>query len=79
LRWFRAEDHYEQLVADAMGLAERVTQVYSVLDLFGASRRVARTWERENYCAIGFDIKLSSLHDICSKTGFQILLTMGMQ
>ena len=78
-RWFRAEDHYHQLVADARGLAERVNQVYSVLDLFGASKRVARTWERENYCAIGFDIKICSTHDLCSRMGFKILLTMGMQ
>lgn len=50
-----------------------------MLDLFGASTRVARTFIRGGYAAVSFDIKLSPKHDITCAFGFRVLCTMAMQ
>lgn len=57
----------------------KVPKIYSVLDLFGASKRVAKTWIENGYSAVAYDIKISATHDICTEAGFKELITMGMQ
>ena len=78
-RWYRPEDHFEHLLQYAQALDGRVAKIYSVLDLFGASQRVANTWIRNGYSAVAFDIKISANHDICTEAGFKELLSMAMQ
>ena len=49
------------------------------LDIFGASGRIKRTWEDAGFASLGFDVKISADHDLCSETGFFTLLHMGLQ
>lgn len=60
-------------------LASQTRRVYQVIDLFGASQKVSNTWKQEGFNAAGYDIKLSTSHDICSENGFRELLKMGCQ
>ena len=78
-RWYRPEDHFDSLLEYAKDLVENVPKTYAVLDLFGASQRVANTWIRNGYSAVAFDIKISASHDICTEAGFKKLLEMAMQ
>ena len=66
------------MVTWARSTSARVARVYHVLDLFGASRKVSRQWEREGFNPASYDIKLSSTDDICSEAGFKHLLTLGL-
>jgi len=50
-----------------------------VLDLFGASQSVGKTWSKAGYKALCFDIKLSQDNDIVSEVGFKGLLRGGLQ
>ena len=47
---------------------------FHVLDIFGASRRVASAWESQGYRGWSFDVKLDRGHDIVSELGFKLLL-----
>ena len=49
------------------------------LDIFGASGRIKQTWEDAGFASLGFDVKISEDHDLCSETGFYTLLHMGLQ
>ena len=60
----------------ASGVVERA---YQCLDLFGASQRVQKTWERSGYKGLAYDIKLCKDHDLVSELGFKTLLYMGLQ
>lgn len=69
-------------MADLMAFAfecRNLDQCFFCLDLFGASGRVAATWGKHGFPAIGFDIKLSQQDDIVSMLGFKRLITMAMQ
>ena len=79
IRWFRAEDHMVELkhfVDVQMGVLVRALHC---VDCFGASGRIRQTWEKAGFSALGFDIKLSQGHDLCSESGLKTLLTMGLQ
>ena len=52
-------------------------QTLHCLDLFGASGRVARTWSKAGYQSVGYDVKISRTHDICTETGMKVLLSMA--
>ena len=58
--------------------ATTVVPQYHVMDLFGASRKVATEWTAAGFGAIGYDIQFGANCDICSKSGFQRLLEMGL-
>ena len=75
--WFHAENHIHEMTSYASQMV--IEQQYHVLDLFGASQRIAQTWIDHGYRGVSFDINLSALHDICSKTGFKVLLSYAMQ
>lgn len=79
LRWYRPEDHLAEVEEYVTYLRRTVTPTWSVLDLFGASRRVAKAWSREGYSSVSFDIKLSQTHDLCTQVGFFQLLKYGME
>ena len=53
--------------------------MFDVLDVFGASCRIAETWRAAGYRAFSYDIKLSKNHDICTEDGFKLLLWKTMQ
>ena len=76
-RWYRAEDHAEELVQYLEQMAMQSAQTLHCLDLFGASGRVARTWREAGYQSVGYDVKISRTHDICTETGFKMLLSMA--
>ena len=52
-------------------------KVYDVLDLFGATQKVSRTFASAGHTAISFDIKLSSTQDLVSEGGFRELLDIS--
>ena len=56
-----------------------VARIYDCLDMFGASQRVAQTWQDAGYRAIAFDVKLSRSHDLCSQKGVKVLLRMALE
>jgi len=76
-RWYRAEDHAEELVHYLEQSAMQSAQTLHCLDLFGASGRVARTWSKAGYQSVGYDVKISHTHDICTETGMKVLLSMA--
>ena len=78
-RWFRAEDHFDDLVNFAKDFSNTAYRTLSVLDLFGASKRVSQTWQRAGYRGMSFDIKLDPTHDICSREGLFLLLRCGLR
>ncbi|CAE8602990.1 unnamed protein product, partial [Polarella glacialis] len=48
--------------------------------LFGASQKVAKTWQKRGHQAESFDIKTGGqLHDMVSKTGFLHLMHLGLR
>ena len=59
--------------------AGQVNQVFHVIDVFGASRRVEQTWLDAGYEATAFDVKISRTHDICTQKGVKTLLRMALQ
>lgn len=76
-RWYKAENHVDELRQFVGSLAR--SDLLDCLDVFGASRRISNTFIGAGYEALSYDIKLDSLHDICSKTGVEELFRMGMQ
>lgn len=60
-------------------LSQRTIRQYHVLDLFGASQRISKTWENAGYNPVCYDIKVHPTHDICCEQGFARLLGMAMQ
>ena len=80
LRWFKPERHKETLLDWMSSLSCRVQKRYHVLDLFGASKRVAETWEKAGWKGIAYDIQLDGkLHDITSELGWKTLARMGIE
>ena len=77
--WFQPELHQQALLRFMYQTGEEVRRSVDCLDLFGASGRVKRTWEKAGYSASGYDIKLSKNHDICSLAGVKTLLVLGLQ
>ena len=77
-RWFRAEDHFDDLINFAKDFSNTAYRTLSVLDLFGASQRVSETWQRAGYMGMSFDIKIDPKHDICSRDGFVLLLRSAL-
>ena len=77
-RWFCAEAHLTDMVDWASSVLPQTKQLYQVLDLFGASGRVAAAWEHAGFNAVGYDIKISQAHDICSRSGFECLVRQGL-
>lgn len=75
-RWFAPEKHMAQL--RQFMKKQVVEQNNHLLDLFGASQAVSRCWRNEGFNAIVYDIKVNRDHDICSQSGFKILLGMAM-
>ena len=57
----------------------KVMRKFHALDLFGASRRVTKTWASKGWNSISYDIKISKRHDITSMAGFMCLLAMAVQ
>lgn len=78
-RWFRAEDHFYDMMNFAKDFSHTAYRTLSVLDLFGASQRVSQTWQRAGYQGMSFDIKIDPKHDICSREGFLLLLRSGLR
>ena len=77
-RWYRPENHHSELV-DWMTRRQQISQgVWDCIDVFGASGKVAQVWKDHGYSAIGYDIKLTRQHDICTQRGFKCLLSMGL-
>lgn len=76
--WFRAEDHFDDLINFAKDFSNTAYRTLSVLDLFGASQRVSETWQRAGYMGMSFDIKIDPKHDICSRDGFVLLLRSAL-
>jgi len=50
-----------------------------LMDLFGASQTMARTFERAGWNAESYDIQLSRNHDITSESGFRTLCKMAVR
>ena len=73
-RWFQPEFHYDDLMQSATEFSGRVARTLSVVDLFGASRKIAKTWHRAGYNAWSYDIKLAPEHDLTSRGGFELLM-----
>ena len=78
-RWYRAEDHARTLVSYVHETARSSSKIYDVLDLFGATKRVASTWINSGYNGISYDIKISREHDVCTESGIKCLLGMMLQ
>ena len=54
-------------------------QMLDCMDVFGASERVAATWQDAGYNAMSYDIKINPSHDIVSEAGFKCMLRMALQ
>ena len=63
----------------AVSLQPQLVKLHQVIDLFGASRKVSRTWERLGFNAVAYDVKLNSKHDVVSREGFMTLVQMGLE
>lgn len=74
--WYHAADHFE----DAMDFAQTWSgqREYHGLDLFGFSEGLSRQLRRAGRRSLSYDIKLNEAHDLSSKSGFYILLGMGL-
>lgn len=59
--------------------SQTIQQTYHLLDVFGASQRMATTFQSEGFAATTYDIKLNEHHDICSSSGFMTLLELAFQ
>ena len=68
-----------ELVDYMIGAESRFEKTTHVLDLFGASQKVAQTWASAGYKGISYDIKLSPAHDVTSRSGFYNLLDLALQ
>lgn len=79
IRWFKADENFDELGEWLRQAAPTVDQTISCLDVFGASKRVADTWQDAGFKASSYDIKLSHEDDICSERGCKKLLHMGLQ
>ena len=78
-RWFCAERSFDDLVDWGSAFAAQTRPRFHALDIFGASRKVSSTWLSEGFLATSFDIKLTSLRDICTKAGCEELLRLGLR
>lgn len=76
-RWFKPEEHFETLSQWMDELLHTNEKVYDVLDLFGATQKVSRTFESAGHKSVSFDIKLSSTQDLVSESGFRELLDIS--
>ena len=78
-RWYKPEEHKDLLVQWISETADVIERTLHCIDVFGASGRVSKTWERAGYSAESFDVKLSPRHDLCSEQGFKTLMTLGLK
>lgn len=78
-RWYRAERHRDSIVEYMHQRAGVLERALWCIDVFGASGRVMSTWQGAGFASAAFDIKLSPDHDLTSKTGFECLISMGLQ
>lgn len=76
LRWFRAENHFDELVKDAQTFLASQSQIYDVIDFFGAACRMRDVFTQFGYRGIAYDVKIHAEHDLCSQSGFRAALAM---
>ena len=49
----------------------------NLIECFGASKTMARQWEKNGFNTCAFDLLLSSNHDIVSESGFYTCVQMA--
>ena len=69
----------ESLATWMRSISASVGQSLDCLDLFGASGRVARTWQDGGYDSTSFDIKINPGDDITCVGGFKRFLRLGLK
>ena len=79
LRWFRPEEQMESLLDWTSQEACRAKKKFHLLDLYGASRKMAKAWEQDGWRAVSFDIKFGPSFDITSERGFRHLCQIAVQ
>ena len=78
-RWYKPEQHAAHLQQWIETTSATVQQIYSCIDVFSASERIAETFEDAMEPAIAFDIKLNREHDLTSEVGVKNLLRLALQ
>lgn len=51
---------------------------FMCVDVFSASKRIARTFQSHGWSSVAYDVKTNSQHDITTKSGFLELVDMGL-
>eukprot|EP00440_Ansanella_granifera_P003840 gb/GFBE01004168.1/.p1 GENE.gb/GFBE01004168.1/~~gb/GFBE01004168.1/.p1 ORF type:complete len:302 (+),score=38.51 gb/GFBE01004168.1/:1-906(+) len=74
--WFLADQH--EAVLEAYLDSWQGAQVYAMVDMFGASSKMAKCWRRQGWHAAAFDIQLSADHDIVTLSGCLLLCDLLM-
>lgn len=75
---FKAEEHIPEIRDFLAAGAAQVQRTVGILDVFGASGRMAGRWTQRNLQARSFDIKVDKKDDITSREGFFRLAAMGL-
>ena len=78
-RWFKPEEQMGTLQDWMSQEACLARRRYHLLDLFGGSRKMQRSWDRDGWCGISYDIRLSEMHDITSESGFRHLCQISLR
>ena len=78
-RWYDAQSHFNDLNRWATALQGWVDPKYHLLEVFGASKGLQKTWHRAGKSGVSFDIKISKTHDLCTECGVKVLIQMGLQ
>ena len=75
--WFRASHHGEMLSEFCSGWTGE--RCWNCVDVFSASGMFRKTFQKNGLTAVSYDIQSNCRHDICTKEGFLVLLTFGME
>lgn len=76
--WFHAQDHLEEIRAFLAAKAKNTVRSATLLDLFGASGKLAAVWRANMHMSLSFDIKRDKEEDLTSRQGFFRLLELGL-
>lgn len=75
--WFRAVHHGQMLSEFCSGWAGE--RRWNCLDVFSASGMFRKAFHKKGLTGVSYDIQSNHCHDICTREGFLVLLTFGME